>query len=179
MSTRITPIDPGPGAGPRLAVKDLIDVAGVPTTAGRRAVADEAVPAGSGLPLHGGGTGWIGAAVIGKAHLGELAYGSDGINETFGTPVTPFDPALSPGDPRAGVPWQWPTGLQSRHSPPTGLDPVPAAFCGTTGLKTTYGRVSTEGVLGSRSQPGHDRTDGAGRDRARAGDDPRWSRASP
>ena len=45
MSTFITQLDPGAGAGPRLAVKDLIDVEGVPTTAGCKAVADSAAPA--------------------------------------------------------------------------------------------------------------------------------------
>ncbi|TMK85173.1 MAG: amidase, partial [Actinobacteria bacterium] len=44
MSTFITRLDGGAGTGPRLAVKDLIDVEGVPTTAGCRAVADAAAP---------------------------------------------------------------------------------------------------------------------------------------
>jgi Asp-tRNA(Asn)/Glu-tRNA(Gln) amidotransferase A subunit family amidase len=45
MCVFITQIAPGPGKGPLLAVKDLIDVVGTPTTAGSRAVADNAVAA--------------------------------------------------------------------------------------------------------------------------------------
>jgi len=49
MTTYITRLDAG-GRGLRLAVKDLIDIEGVPTTAGSRAVADQAVPAAADAP---------------------------------------------------------------------------------------------------------------------------------
>ena len=149
MSTLITPMDPGPGAGPRLAVKDLIDVTGVPTTAGCRAVADEAVPAACDAPCMAGAR-MGGARVIGKANLVELAYGSHGINEYFGTPVNPFDPALSPGGSSSGCAVAVADGSAELAfgSDTGGSIRVPAAFCGTTGLKTTYGRISTDGVWG-------------------------------
>ena len=147
MSTLITPMDPGPGAGPRLAVKDLIDVMGVPTTAGCRAVADEAVPAVRDATCMAGAR-TAGARVIGKANLVELAYGSHGINEYFGTPVNPFDPRLSPGGSSSGCAVAVADGSAELAfgSDTGGSVRVPAAFCGTTGLKTTYGRISTEGV---------------------------------
>ncbi len=44
ITTFITRLEPGPDDGPVLAVKDIIDVAGVPTTAGSRAVADGVAP---------------------------------------------------------------------------------------------------------------------------------------
>jgi amidase len=56
----------GNGAGLRVAVKDLIDVAGLPTTAGSRAVADRAVPAASDAPCL---AGLRAAAARGEAHF--------------------------------------------------------------------------------------------------------------
>ena len=44
ITTFITRLEPGPDDGPVLAVKDIIDIAGVPTTAGSRAVADGVAP---------------------------------------------------------------------------------------------------------------------------------------
>ena len=72
MSTFITQLDPGAGAGPRLAVKDLIDVEGVPTTAGCKAVADSAAPAEKDAPCMAGARD-AGARIVGKANLHELA----------------------------------------------------------------------------------------------------------
>lgn len=147
MTTFITPLSPGAGAGPLLAVKDLIDVVGVPTTAGSRAVADDAEPArADAVCVVNARSG--GARIVGKANLFELAYGASGLNEWFGTPVNPLDPALVPGGSSSGsavavangdadVAFGTDTGGSIR---------LPSAFCGTTGLKTTHGRVSVDGV---------------------------------
>jgi amidase len=135
------------GSGPTLAVKDLVDVEGVPTTAGSRAVADGAGPAAADAACLDGARR-AGARIVGKTNLFELAYGASGINEWFGTPINPLDPRLVPGGSSSGsavavalgeadVAFGTDTGGSVR---------VPSAFCGTTGLKTTYGRVSTRGV---------------------------------
>ena len=70
MSTFITRLDAS-GSGVRLAVKDLIDVEGVPTTAGCRVVADEAQPAAEDAALLAGARA-VGARIVGKANLHEL-----------------------------------------------------------------------------------------------------------
>ncbi len=147
VTTFITAMDPGAGPGPLLAVKDLIDVAGVPTTAGSRAVADGARPAtADAVCMTGART--AGARVVGKANLFELAYGASGINEWFGTPTNPFDPALVPGGSSSGSAVAVARGAAdiAYGSDTGGSIRVPSAFCGTTGLKTTYGRIPMDGV---------------------------------
>ncbi len=84
------------GPGPRVAVKDLIDVAGMPTTAGSRVLADAGVPA-SGDAACLAGLRAAGAQIVGKANLHELALGVTGINPWFGTPTNPLDASLAPG----------------------------------------------------------------------------------
>ncbi len=76
------------GTGATLAVKDLIDVAGVPTTAGSLADAEQAVPAERDAACLAGARG-SGARIVGKANLHELAFGAAGVNEHFGTPRNP------------------------------------------------------------------------------------------
>src|SRR5690348_13237850 len=71
MSTFITRLEAA-GTGPRLAVKDLIDVAGVPTTAGSRAVAQTAAPATADAACMAGARA-AGARIVGKTNLHELA----------------------------------------------------------------------------------------------------------
>ena len=84
------------GPGPRVAVKDLIDMAGVPTTAGSRVVADAAVPAAADAACLAGLRA-AGGQIVGRTNLHELALGVTGINPWFGTPVNPLDPSLVPG----------------------------------------------------------------------------------
>lgn len=146
MSTFITRLASA-GAGPRLAVKDLIDVAGVPTTAGCRAVADRAAPAEADAPCLAGARA-AAARIVGKANLYELAFGASGVNPWFGTPTNPFDPALVPGGSSSGsaVAVATDEAELAYGSDTGGSIRVPSAFCGTTGLKTTFGRVPLDGV---------------------------------
>jgi amidase len=146
VSTFITRLD-GPGRGPRLAVKDLIDVEGTPTTAGCRAVADRAEPAAADAPCMAGAHA-ADARIMGKANLYELAFGASGVNPWFGTPANPFDPALVPGGSSSGSAVAVATDEAdvAYGSDTGGSIRVPSAFCGTTGLKTTFGRVPVEGV---------------------------------
>src|SRR5947199_340745 len=97
MTTFITRLDIG-GTGPRLAVKDLIDMEGVPTTAGCRAVADDAKPAERDAACMAGARA-AGVPIVGKTNLHELAFGASGVNRAFGTPVNQLDPSrvLVPG----------------------------------------------------------------------------------
>jgi len=146
MVTFITRL-PVSGGGVRLAVKDLIDVAGVPTTAGSRALAVSAGPAERDALCLGGARA-AGARIVGKANLNELAFGASGVNEHFGTPVNPLDPGRVPGGSSSGSAVAVAGGEAdlAYGSDTGGSVRVPAAFCGIAGLKTTHGRVPLEGV---------------------------------
>ena len=92
MTTFITRLDPPHDAtGPRLAVKDLIDVAGVPTTYGCKALVDDGLGAVAALADAAclAGARAAGARIVGKTNLHELAYGAVGSNVWFGNPVNP------------------------------------------------------------------------------------------
>ena len=147
MATFITALDPGPGPGPLLAVKDLIDVAGLPTTAGSRVVADTDAPAAADAACLAGARA-ASARLAGKANLHELAYGASGVNEWFGTPRNPIDARLVPGGSSSGSAVAVAEGSAdlAYGSDTGGSIRVPSAFCGTVGLKTTFGRVSVAGV---------------------------------
>ena len=147
MTTFITRLD-APGTGVRLAVKDLIDVAGVPTTAGCKAVADEAQPAAADARCMAGARA-AGARIVGKANLHELAFGVTGENPWYGTPVNPLDPALVPGGSSSGsaVAVASDEADVAFGSDTGGSVRIPSACCGTAGLKTTHGRISLDGVF--------------------------------
>jgi len=149
MSTWIVRCEPGPGL--RVAVKDLVDVAGLPTTAGCRAVAKHATPAEADAACLAG----IRAAsqerkttIVGKTNLHELALGVTGINPWFGTPVNPLDPRRVPGGSSSGSAVAVATGEADVGigTDTGGSVRIPAACCGVVGLKTTWGRIPTDGV---------------------------------
>ena len=136
-----------PGRGPRVAIKDLIDVAGTPTTAGCRVLADAAEPADRDAACL---TGLRAAdvAIVGKANLHELACGGTGVNPHYGTPVNPFDPDRIPGGSSSGSAVALADGEVdiALGTDTAGSIRNPSACCGTVGLKTTWGRVPLEGV---------------------------------
>ncbi|HUA42641.1 MAG TPA: amidase [Streptosporangiaceae bacterium] len=146
MGTFITRLSDA-GTGIRLAVKDLIDVEGVPTTAGSRAVAVAAAPAPRDAPCMAGARA-AGAILVGKVNLHELAFGASGVNAYFGTPVNPLDHDRVPGGSSSGSAVAVADGDAdvAYGSDTGGSIRIPSAFCGVVGLKTTHGRVSLEGV---------------------------------
>jgi amidase len=146
MTTFITRLD-GSGRGVRLAVKDLIDMAGIPTTAGCLAVADQARPAATDAACLAGARA-AGAVIVGKTNLTELAYSAAGVNEHYGTPVNPLDPALLPGGSSSGSAVAVAAGDAdiAYGSDTGGSIRVPASYCGIAGLKTTHGRIPLDGV---------------------------------
>jgi amidase len=145
-STFITRLD-ATGSGPRVAVKDLIDVAGVPTTAGSRALERTAGPATRDAGCLAGSRE-ADARLVGKANLHELAMLPIGTNPWFGTPVNPIDPALIPGGSSSGsaVAVADDEADVALGSDTGGSVRIPAACCGISGLKTTHGRVPLDGV---------------------------------
>jgi amidase len=146
VTTFITRYDPS-GPGVRLAVKDLIDMEGEPTTAGCRAVAKRALPADRDAACLAGARA-AGARIVGRTNLHELALGVTGINPWYGTPVNPLDPTRVPGGSSSGSAVAVATGEAdvAYGSDTGGSVRIPSACCGTAGLKTTWGRVPLDGV---------------------------------
>lgn len=134
------------GTGPTVAVKDLIDMAGFPTTAGCRAVERRATPAAVDATCLAGTR--AGARIVGRTNLHELALGVTGINPWFGTPVNPRDGRVVPGGSSSGAAVAVMTGEAdiALGSDTGGSVRIPAACCGCCGLKTTWGRIPLEGV---------------------------------
>jgi amidase len=146
MSTFITRLDTT-GDGPRLAVKDIVDVEGVPTTCGSKAVERSAQPASRDAACLAGARA-ANARIVGKANLHELAMLPIGTNPWFGTPVNPLDPDRIPGGSSSGSAVAVANGDAdvAIGSDTGGSIRVPSACCGTTGLKTTFGRIPVDGV---------------------------------
>jgi amidase len=150
MSTFILPLDDGRG-DVRVAIKDLIDVRGTPTTAGCRAVARQAGAAGADAACLAGIRAAVDAGavrLVGKTNLHELAAGATGINAWFGTPVNPIDARLVPGGSSSGSAVAVGAGEAdvALGTDTGGSVRIPSACCGTVGLKTTWGRVPVGGV---------------------------------
>jgi amidase len=147
MTTFITTLD-SHGTGPTVAVKDIIDVAGVPTTAGCRAIEKVAAPAERDAACLAGIRA-ADARIVGKTNLHELAMLPLGTNPWFGTPTNPLDPSLIPGGSSSGSATAVANGDAdvALGSDTGGSIRVPSASCGTAGLKTTFGRVSLDGVF--------------------------------
>jgi amidase len=137
------------GPGPRVAVKDAIDVVGVPTTAGSRVVAERARPAGADAACLAGFRA-AGARIVGKANLHELCFGRTGVNPWFGTPTNPYDPACVPGGSSSGSGVAVAPAVDEADialgTDTAGSIRNPAAWCGVVGLKTTFGRIPVTGT---------------------------------
>lgn len=127
------------------AVKDNIDVAGQPTTAGCPAFAygaEASAPVIARLEA-------AGAILIGKTNLDQFATGLVGCRSPYGVPRNPFDPRFIPGGSSSGSAVAVASGLVSfaLGTDTAGSGRVPAAFNNIIGLKPTRGRISTRGVV--------------------------------
>ena len=131
----------------RLAVKDCIDVAGLPTTLGCQEVAERARPAVRDAAVVAAARR-SGAKIVGKTNLSELCWSAAGINAWSGTPVNPLDPRRLPGGSSSGSAVAVACGEADVALGTDGGGSVrlPAACCGIVGLKTTWGRLPVEGV---------------------------------
>jgi allophanate hydrolase len=127
------------------AVKDNIDFAGVPTTAGcpgYARVPEVSAPAVQRLLD-------AGALFIGKTNLDQFATGLVGTRSPHGACNNPFDPRYITGGSSSGSALAVATGMVSfaLGTDTAGSGRVPAAFCNLVGLKPTRGLVSTRGVV--------------------------------
>jgi len=132
----------GPLAGVPFAVKNLFDVAGLPTLAGSR-INRERPPAEADSPLirH---LEAAGAVLVGALNMGEYAYDFTGENAHDGPSRNPHDTAHMTGGSSGGSGGAVAGGLVpiALGSDTNGSIRVPSSFCGLFGLKPTYGRLS-------------------------------------
>jgi aspartyl-tRNA(Asn)/glutamyl-tRNA(Gln) amidotransferase subunit A len=136
----------GPLHGIPLAVKDLIDTAGIRTTAAS-AVFKDRVPAEDADVVRRLKN--AGAVLLGKQNLHECAYGGSSMISYYGEVHNPWDPARIAGGSSGGSAASVAAGLGygAIGTDTAGSVREPAALCGIVGLKPTYGRVSVRGVF--------------------------------
>jgi amidase len=144
---RIAGVADAADTSPRLAVKDCIDVAGLPTTVGCPVVAEMAEPAPADAAVVASARDG-GARIAGKTGLTELCWSASGINHWTGTPANPRDPRRLPGGSSTGSAVAVATGEAdvAFGTDTAGSVRIPAACCGVAGLKTAHGRVPVKGV---------------------------------
>lgn len=136
----------GPLHGIPIALKDLIDTAGVRTTAAS-AVLKERVPLQDAEVVRR--LKRSGAVLLGKLNMHEFAFGASSAFSCFGPVRNPWDPAVSAGGSSGGSAAAVAAQLcyAALGSDTGGSIREPAACCGIVGLKPSYGRVSTTGVI--------------------------------
>ncbi len=138
---------PGPLAGVPFAVKNLFDVAGLPTRAGSR-INRERPPATRDAALVRRLEA-AGAVLVGALNMGEYAYDFTGENAHDGPSRNPHDPSRMTGGSSGGSAAAVAAGLVplALGSDTNGSIRVPASLCGLFGLKPTFGRLSRAGTF--------------------------------
>ncbi|QQG48854.1 MAG: Asp-tRNA(Asn)/Glu-tRNA(Gln) amidotransferase subunit GatA [archaeon] len=136
----------GPLDGIPVAVKDLIYIRGVRCTAGSKILSESLAPYDAPAVTR---LKSAGAVLIGTTNLHEFAAGVTSENPHFGPVRNPWDTKRIPGGSSGGSAAAVASGLAlaALGTDTAGSVRVPAALCGTLGLKPTYGRVSRLGVV--------------------------------
>jgi aspartyl-tRNA(Asn)/glutamyl-tRNA(Gln) amidotransferase subunit A len=138
--------DRGPLHGLPISLKDLIDVAGVPTTAASKVFADRVASADAPITQR---LRAAGAVLIGKTNLHEFALGTTSEDSAYGPTLHPRDHVRSAGGSSGGSAVAVATGmgLGSVGTDTGGSIRIPAAACGVVGLKPSKGDIPLTGVV--------------------------------
>lgn len=136
----------GPLHGIPISIKDLIDVAGQPTTAASRVRAGHVAKADAPVIAR---LRAAGAVIVGKTNLHEFAFGATNEDSAFGPARNPHDPTRSPGGSSGGSAISVATGMAvaSLGTDTGGSIRIPAGACGIVGLKPRFGEIPCDGVV--------------------------------
>jgi len=139
--------DPGPLAGVPIAVKNLFDVAGLPTRAGSK-IYRSAPPAVADAPLLARLSA-AGAVLLGALNMDEFAYGFVTENAHDGVTRNPHDTSRVAGGSSGGSSAAVAAGFApiTLGSDTNGSIRLPAALCGVFGIKPSFGRLTREGAF--------------------------------
>ncbi|GAA5070396.1 amidase [Thermocatellispora tengchongensis] len=138
----------GPLSGLRLTVKDVIDVAGLPTGAGHpRWLDTHPVPARDADAV--AALREAGAELVGKSHTDELAFSLGGTNAHYGAPANPAAPGHACGGSSSGTAAAVASGAADLGlgTDTAGSIRVPAAYTGLWGFRPSHARVSRAGLV--------------------------------
>ncbi len=143
LGTRRSPVD-----GVSISWKDLFDTAGVPTEAGAKLMEGRTPTTDAECLQRATRAGLV---CLGKTNMPDIAFSGIGVNAWTGTGPNPYDTEVDrvPGGSSAGAALSVARGLAAAGigSDTAGSVRIPAAWCGITGLKTTHGLISLEGVV--------------------------------
>lgn len=136
----------GPLHGIPIALKDLIDVAGVRTTAGSRQYSNRVATEDAAIVTQ---LRQAGAVIMGKANLHEFAFGGSGIVSAFGPARNPWDHARITGGSSSGSAAAVAGGMcvVAIGTDTAGSVRCPAALCGVVGHRPSRGTLSNEGIV--------------------------------
>ncbi len=137
----------GPLDGAIVTIKDLFDVAGEPTRAGSKTLANSA-PAAADAPVVQRLRA-AGAVIVAKTNMTEFAFSGVGANPHFGTPGNPADRKRVPGGSSSGAAVAAADGMceVAIGTDTGGSTRIPAALCGIVGYKPSKWRIPTEGAF--------------------------------
>jgi len=146
--------DRGPLHGVPIALKDLVDMAGLPTTANSAVFADRIATDDAEVVRR---LRTAGAVILGKLNLHEIAYGGSGFVGHFPASRNPRNPAHICGGSSSGSAAAVGAGMcyAALGSDTSGSIRLPASLCGIVGLMASYGMVSLRGVMPLSSSYDH------------------------